>query len=511
MAADSQVIKEFLVSLGFKIDQTGAKKFTEALDGTGKMALGVGKAVIGVGVAAQAMVAVFASSMEKLYYASKRTGSSVENLMGLESGSRRIGLAAGQAQEALEAMSGAVRMNPGLRAFMDSMLGKDTGKMDQAKAMLEFVQKISAMPHYAGARMAQMFGIDEKTFFMLKEGMPELLAAEQKHTELLRAAGIDATAAAEAGKEYSNSLRDIGDKMSLLGLKMSIELLPFFRKLNAEVNAILDATLKGGVGAGLGQAKKDLDDYHEAEYKKRHGGRSRAETTFTQDPVVWAMNKWRTRNDGKGKQSASGKITYPDEATSTAPAPPEASVALAPGGRQPIGIRQNNPGNLRSWGNTPRANGFAHFGTSQDGLSAMAGNLVKYAERGLTSVRDIIAKWAPANENNTAAYIEAVTKRLGVGAGDSLNLKDPAVLARLMGAMITQENGRNPYGSAEMLAAANGRLGRNGDGSKNVTIHQKTDIHVAGVSDANGAAQAVGRMQANVNGDMTRNFKGAVQ
>lgn len=491
MAADQDVIREFLVSLGFKVDKAGFKHFTEGLDKTANLAMFAGKAVLGVAASAQAMVGMFAASMEKLYYASKRTGASVENLLGLDAGARRIGLSAGAAQEALEGMAAAVRMNPGLRGFMDSMLGKDTSKMDQSKAMLEFVQKLASMPHYAGARFAQMFGIDEKTFLMLKEGMPELLKAEQAHIDLLKQAGINSDEAAAASKEYMNSLRDLGDKVGILGKKMSIELLPFFREINREANKLLDATIKGGYGAGVKQAATDLDAYHEADYKKRHGGRSRADTTFAQDPVVWAMSKWRHRNDGTGKQSAGGKIT--------GMADPNA----------PIGLRQHNPGNLRGWGDTPVNGGFANFNSDSEGLSAMAGNLVKYSERGLNSIQEIIKRWAPSNENNTQAYIDAVTKRLGVGASDALDLKDPATLARLMAAMIQQEQGYNPYGTSDLVAAANSRLG--GDGAKTVTVNQKTDIHIAGVSDPSAAASEISRAQRNVNADITRNLMPRVQ
>ncbi|PRP68615.1 hypothetical protein BUE93_21485 [Chromobacterium amazonense] len=126
---------------------------------------------------------------------------------------------------------------------------------------------------------------------------------------------------------------------------------------------------------------------------------------------------------------------------------------------QPRGIRNNNPGNLQYVGQAGAvkeggAGGrFAVFATPQAGLDAMAQQLKRYANSGLTSISDIANKWAPASENNTAAYVAAVAKRMGVDGKQSLDLSRAEVLRSLMDAMIVQENGRNPY-ARQMLSAS---------------------------------------------------------
>jgi hypothetical protein len=484
MAADGDVIRQFLVSLGFTVDQTGLKKMLGGLEGTTKAALTTGKAVLGVAVAAEAMVLQFASSMEKLYYQSRRTGASVENLQALEFGSRKIGLAAGQAREALESMTSAVRMNPGMRGLIDGLLGKNTAGLDQAEVMIELVQKLAAMPHYQGAQYAAMFGMDERTFFQLKQGLPELIAAEKERREMNRNAGIDAQAAAEAGKEYANSIRDITTRVGVLRDKLAVELLPAFRSFNKELIDGLDNL-----------AKFRLSEHPDLERAVKAVPSTLMRTPLGA-PVNAAIEGWRwlwgkvTGSGGPGgTQSVSGRIT---------PAAPSAG---------PLGLRQNNPGNLRSWGAAPQQNGFAVFPSAAVGLSAMAGNLLGYYDNhGLRDVRSIIARWAPSSENNTGAYVDAVSKRLGVKPGDELNLKDPATLARLMGAMIQQEQGYNPYGSSELMAAAQGRLGKG-----SVTINQKTEIKVDGADSPTETARAVALVQDQVTGNMVRNLRGAVR
>ncbi|EGB84551.1 hypothetical protein HMPREF9533_00593, partial [Escherichia coli MS 60-1] len=83
------------------------------------------------------------------------------------------------------------------------------------------------------------------------------------------------------------------------------------------------------------------------------------------------------------------------------------------------GERNNNPGNLNFAGQAgaslERPGGrFARFETAFDGLRALARQLMLYAGRGINSVEKIISTWAPASDNNnTTAYIRAVSQRLG--------------------------------------------------------------------------------------------------
>lgn len=501
--SDQQVIREFLVGLGFKIDEGGVRKFVGALGSTTNIALTAGKAVVGVGLAAEAMVVAFTAQMEKLYYASRRTKASVENLQAIEYGSKRVGLEAGAAREALEGMAAAVRMNPGLRGLMDGILGKSTAGMDQADAMLELVQKLSGLPHMVGARFAQMFGMDEKTFLMLKDGMPELLRSMQERKNLNESLGVDAEKAAEAAKEYQNSIRDILEKVGAIGQKWSIEVLPYFREFNRLINQGLDrlATFKLDEGIkSLLKFSRDFGPQKAVEDAAKGNYSDAAKSMIKNAPGTWLLRKgweWLTGSSGEpGKRESSGKITS----------------APTPAGNLPLGLRQNNPGNLRSWGAAPVQNGFARFNSAAEGLSAMAGNLVAYYNKyGAQTVRDIVSRWAPSSENDTKGYIEAIAKRIGVDAGQALNMKDPATLSRLMGAMIQQEQGYNPFGTAELMAAAQGRLGGGAGQAKQVVIHQKTDIHVAGVSDPAAAGNAVASNQSRVNGDLVRNMAGVIQ
>lgn len=146
------------------------------------------------------------------------------------------------------------------------------------------------------------------------------------------------------------------------------------------------------------------------------------------------------------------------------------------------GERNNNPGNLNFAGQAgaelERPGGrFARFETAFDGLRALSRQLVLYAGRGINSVEKIISTWAPASDNNnTAAYIQAVSQRLGVNPQAALNINDPQTMSALMSSIIHHENGRNIY-SKELI----GKAAVAGIGGANV--NQQNTYHIYGGGD----------------------------
>ncbi|NML43509.1 hypothetical protein HHL11_07100 [Ramlibacter sp. G-1-2-2] len=133
----------------------------------------------------------------------------------------------------------------------------------------------------------------------------------------------------------------------------------------------------------------------------------------------------------------------------------DASGGQVPRGNSPQGIRQNNPGNLRSWPGAGSAGGFATFATPQAGLSAMGKNLMAYQDKyGINTLGGVINRWAPAGDgNNVPAYLSDVSRQTGFGIDQKLDLHDPKVLAPLISAITKHENGQNPY-TPEMIAQA---------------------------------------------------------
>jgi len=118
---------------------------------------------------------------------------------------------------------------------------------------------------------------------------------------------------------------------------------------------------------------------------------------------------------------------------------------------EPRGIRNHNPGNIRSnenyvWRHQSNVDtdGFCVFSAPEWGIRAMAIILSHYVEYdGVITLAQLIERWAPADDNNTDAYVNAVVGWTGIPANDNLVLRDEA--QPIITAMIKQENGVCPY------------------------------------------------------------------
>lgn len=113
-------------------------------------------------------------------------------------------------------------------------------------------------------------------------------------------------------------------------------------------------------------------------------------------------------------------------------------------------IANNNPGNLRvtnqPWlgkTTTPGAV-FETFDTAEHGLRAMVKILLSDFKNGTNTIESIINKWAPPSENNTNAYIDAVSDSTAIDS-DTVLSPTPDVLAKLVAAIVLHETGKQPY------------------------------------------------------------------
>ena len=122
--------------------------------------------------------------------------------------------------------------------------------------------------------------------------------------------------------------------------------------------------------------------------------------------------------------------------------------------KEPLSIRNNNPGNLR-FANQPGATqgegGFARFETPQAGLSAMQRQIeLDTQERGLT-LSKFINKYAPPSENKTTNYIDFVAKKTGLDP----NAPVPAErIGDVQRAMIEMEGGPRSLGHFMQVSAS---------------------------------------------------------
>lgn len=87
---------------------------------------------------------------------------------------------------------------------------------------------------------------------------------------------------------------------------------------------------------------------------------------------------------------------------------------------------------------------FKQFVTMAMGVRAGTRILLTYFRKyNLDTVIAIINRWAPPVENNTQAYINDVSARMGVSPDQPLDLEDRTLMLKLVGAIIYHENGES--------------------------------------------------------------------
>ena len=122
----------------------------------------------------------------------------------------------------------------------------------------------------------------------------------------------------------------------------------------------------------------------------------------------------------------------------------------------PDSIMRSNPGNIEygsDWKGMkerePKSNDrYATFYEATSGIRAIALTLLTYyKQRDIRTIRDAITRYAPPGENDTEAYIEHVSKVVGVESHVSKDFTTYEVLFLMVSAIIRMESGEGPVKS----------------------------------------------------------------
>ena len=115
----------------------------------------------------------------------------------------------------------------------------------------------------------------------------------------------------------------------------------------------------------------------------------------------------------------------------------------------PRGLRNNNPLNIRI--STDKFVGevqpsqdkaFKQFDTMAHGYRAAFKVLRTYINNyKCDTIRKIISRWAPKNENHTESYIKVVSERSGITADEPILADNREMMIRIVAAMSFVENG----------------------------------------------------------------------
>lgn len=259
---NAETLKDFFISLGFKVDDAGARKFDAIVTGATLKAIELGAKVELAAASVVAFTAKVASGLDNLYWASQRTGATVEGIKRIGFAVSQMGGSVDAARGSLESLAQFIRTSPGAEGFLNR-LGVQTrdasGNMrDMASIFTGVGQRLSSMPYYRANQYAQMLGIDENTLMAMRRGIGQFSA---EYTAMVKAIGYNADVAAVSSNKFMTSLRSFGEMAGMardkIGSNLADGLAGSLDRLRRQIldnfpkiEGAITATVKGILWAG---------------------------------------------------------------------------------------------------------------------------------------------------------------------------------------------------------------------------------------------------------------------
>lgn len=121
--------------------------------------------------------------------------------------------------------------------------------------------------------------------------------------------------------------------------------------------------------------------------------------------------------------------------------------------KEPLSVRNNNPGNLRYVGQegaSPGEGGFARFETPEAGMEAMRRQIELDTQTRGMNLGQFLNKYAPPSENKTGNYIQFVSQKTGLDPNQPVPAEK---IAAIQAAMIEMEGGPRSVAAFKVASA----------------------------------------------------------
>lgn len=224
MAANSQILREYLIALGFKVDEKTHKSFERSIITAGIKLKGLALVAEAALKAAHELTVGFSREMERLYYSTRKAETAAGNLRAVEYAGQQAGLSIGGMTAAVEGFARAMRKDPGLKGMIEGM-GIPVDGRDKADVLLDALEQWRRLPFYQGVQYAELFGMDSDTYLLLTESLDAMREAARLRKQMAADARLDEKAAADAGLAYAKMFREIEAKVAILKDSLALALI----------------------------------------------------------------------------------------------------------------------------------------------------------------------------------------------------------------------------------------------------------------------------------------------
>lgn len=213
--AEKDILREYLVKLGFQMDQASAKKFTDFMAGADKAVLRFMVGIQAAAVAVTAGVSKFAAQMERLYWAARHGGSSASGFKAFERTAENLGASVESARGAVIGLASSIRNNPVMEAFF-KQFGIQTrdakGNIrDTTDLLRDLAPVLREMDYPVANAYAKQLGITEDLLNAMRS--PAFSEMYDKQKKIAEASDT----AAEAGQRFMVKLRALEDRITAVG------------------------------------------------------------------------------------------------------------------------------------------------------------------------------------------------------------------------------------------------------------------------------------------------------
>lgn len=243
MADNSAILKEYLVALGFKIDQNGLNKMDSALSKSTKTALGFAGILAGAATAAFVFVDKVTTKLDDLYWSSVRLHDGAANIQDFKLQLSKLGGTAEGAASSMEALSQALNTNPAAEGFLNNFGVQTRNAKNELLSSASIIKQIAQLPQplWLRAKIASQFGIDYTT--LMASIRSETTKTGDVVGDTWKMAGVAADEATEKGKEFHNALLDQETRLGVVASVIAYRLLPAANALLDVVSGIVSAML----------------------------------------------------------------------------------------------------------------------------------------------------------------------------------------------------------------------------------------------------------------------------
>lgn len=248
--ANADYIKEFLVSLGYKVDENGQRKFDDALGKSDKSTESFAKNLKAAAVAMTTLATVAAYRLNALAVNSERVGASASNIDSFRQSVSDLGGDANAAMSAVAGLKEKIRNNPVGMGNAFSRFGVEIKDANgNVRDTIDLLRELAQSSDFKAlsyekqaAYMREVFGVDGLTARTIMK--PEFLASMQKYLDVQKKLGgsIDQSAAStrKLTAQFGEMKFKAGAALDVVVGNLADKLNPVMDQANKKLDEMLD-------------------------------------------------------------------------------------------------------------------------------------------------------------------------------------------------------------------------------------------------------------------------------